>query len=248
MGKLDGKTALITGDERAYVFITGRREAELASAANAIGRNVKALQGDVSKLDDLDRIIAQIKQTKGELDIVFANAGVADSTTASLGRSMLAAFGLSELANRLFIDHVALAIGVRVAQTNGGLRPALRPMRGGLAPWQVRRAKELLSANLDGGIALKEIARECRLSVSHFSRAFRQTVGVAPHQWLLSFRVDSAKNLLREREKTLSEVALACGFSDQSHFTRVFTRITGVSPGAWRRGMEQDEGMPAAAA
>ena len=91
MGKLDGKIALITGgnsgiglatakrfvDEGAYVFITGRREAELASAAKDIGRNVKALQGDVSKLDDLDRIVAQIKQTKGKLDIVFANAGVA---------------------------------------------------------------------------------------------------------------------------------------------------------------------------
>jgi NAD(P)-dependent dehydrogenase (short-subunit alcohol dehydrogenase family) len=91
MGKLDGKTALITGgnsgvglatakrfvDEGAYIFITGRREAKLASAAKDIGKNVKPLQGDVSKLDDLDRIVAQINQTKGKLDIVFANAGVA---------------------------------------------------------------------------------------------------------------------------------------------------------------------------
>src|SRR3974377_847858 len=78
MGKLDGKTALITGgsrglglaaakrfvDEGAYVFITGRREAELASAAKDIGKNVKALKGDVSNLDDLDRIIAQLKEIK----------------------------------------------------------------------------------------------------------------------------------------------------------------------------------------
>jgi NAD(P)-dependent dehydrogenase (short-subunit alcohol dehydrogenase family) len=91
MGKLDGKTALITGgssgiglaaakrfvDEGAYVFITGRGEADLASAAKDIGKNVKALNGDVSNLDDLDRIVTQIKETKGKLDIVFANAGVA---------------------------------------------------------------------------------------------------------------------------------------------------------------------------
>ena len=91
MGKLDGKTALITGGssgiglaaakrfvaEGAYVFITGRREAELASAAKDIGKNVKALRGDVSKLDDLDRIFSAIKNDKGNLDIVFANAGVA---------------------------------------------------------------------------------------------------------------------------------------------------------------------------
>jgi len=91
MGKLEGKIALITGgnsgiglatakqfvNEGAYVFITGRREPELAAAVKKIGRNVTGVQGDVSKLADLDRLFAQIKQEKGKLDIVFANAGVA---------------------------------------------------------------------------------------------------------------------------------------------------------------------------
>jgi AraC family transcriptional regulator len=84
-----------------------------------------------------------------------------------MGRSLLVAFGLPYQADRLFADHVTLAIGVHVAQTYGGLRPISRPVRGGLALWQVRRAKELLSANLDGAITLKEKAQECRLSVSH---------------------------------------------------------------------------------
>jgi len=89
--RLAGKTALITGgnsgiglatakrfvNEGAYVFITGRREAELAAAINEIGKNVTGVQGDVSKLEDLDRLFAQIKREKGNLDIVFANAGVA---------------------------------------------------------------------------------------------------------------------------------------------------------------------------
>src|SRR5207253_1947205 len=91
MNKLEGKTALITGgtsgiglatakafvNEGAYVFITGRREAELAAAVKEIGRNVTAIRGDVSNLGDLERLFAQIKQEKGKLDIVFANAGVA---------------------------------------------------------------------------------------------------------------------------------------------------------------------------
>jgi NAD(P)-dependent dehydrogenase (short-subunit alcohol dehydrogenase family) len=89
--KLEGKVALITGgnsgiglatakqfvNEGAYVFITGRREAELAAAKKQIGKNVTAIQGDVSNLDDLDRLFAQIKKEKGKIDIVFANAGVA---------------------------------------------------------------------------------------------------------------------------------------------------------------------------
>ena len=91
MGKLEGKIALITGgnsgiglatamrfvNEGAYVFITGRREPELAAAVEEIGRNVAGVQGDVSNLGDLDHLFAQIKQEKGNLDIVFANAGVA---------------------------------------------------------------------------------------------------------------------------------------------------------------------------
>src|SRR5882762_145644 len=91
MNKLKGKIALITGgnsgiglaaakqfvNEGAYVFITGRREPELAVAAKEIGRNVTGVQGDVSNLGDLDRLFAQIKREKGKLDIVFANAGAA---------------------------------------------------------------------------------------------------------------------------------------------------------------------------
>jgi len=91
LGKLEAKVALITGgnsgiglatakrfvNEGAYVFITGRRKEELNAAVKEIGKNVTAVQGDVSNLADLDRLFAQIKKEKGKLDIVFANAGVA---------------------------------------------------------------------------------------------------------------------------------------------------------------------------
>jgi NAD(P)-dependent dehydrogenase (short-subunit alcohol dehydrogenase family) len=91
MGKLEGKIALVTGGnsgiglatakrfatEGAYVFITGRRAGDLAAAAKEIGKTVTAVGGDVSELDDLDRLFSQIKREKGRLDIVFANAGIA---------------------------------------------------------------------------------------------------------------------------------------------------------------------------
>ncbi len=93
MGKLDGKVAVVTGAnsgiglatakrlvaDGAYVFITGRRKAELDAAAREIGRNVTAVQGDVSSLADLDRLFATVKELKGRIDILFANAGVAEA-------------------------------------------------------------------------------------------------------------------------------------------------------------------------
>jgi AraC-like DNA-binding protein len=92
----------------------------------------------------------------------------------------------------------------------------------------------------DGGTAARwmaSITRECGLSTGHFSRAFRQSTGLSPHQWLLQRRIDAARACLRDRDMPLSEVALACGFADQSHFTGIFTRCVGVSPGAWRRSL-----------
>jgi NAD(P)-dependent dehydrogenase (short-subunit alcohol dehydrogenase family) len=95
MGKLDGKIALITGGnsgiglatakrfvaEGAYVFVTGRRKAELEAAAKEIGENVAGIPGDVSNLADLDRLFARIKEQKGRLDVLFANAGIAKYAT-----------------------------------------------------------------------------------------------------------------------------------------------------------------------
>jgi AraC-like DNA-binding protein len=165
-------------------------------------------------------------------------AGVKDATISSLGNLLLPALRHPEQANQLFIDYVLLALGAHIAQTYGGMRPVSRPVRGGLAPWQERRAKEVIRAGLKGGVPLKELARECGLSVAHFSHAFRRTLGVAPHNWLIEERIVLSKEKLRDDRLSLTDVAAECGFSDQSHFTRHFTRAVGVSPGAWRRALK----------
>jgi AraC family transcriptional regulator len=164
--------------------------------------------------------------------------GVDDVMISSLRSTMLLALAEPEQVSQLFVDHIMLAVGMHVAQTYGGIRPLSPRVRGGLAPWQVRRAKEILSAHLDGSIPLPEVARECHLSMSHFSRQFRRTTGLPPHKWLLTRRIEVAKEKLDDRRLSLSDVAAACGFADQSHLTRVFTRMVGVTPGAWRRALE----------
>ena len=93
-----------------------------------------------------------------------------------------------------------LAVTAHVAQTYGGLRRSTELARGGLAPWQVKRACEKLESDLGGKISLEQIAADFDLSVSHFSRAFRVSTGLPPHQWLLRQRVNTAKQLMSVRD------------------------------------------------
>jgi AraC-like DNA-binding protein len=167
-----------------------------------------------------------------------------DAVVRHLGASFLEALHRPDETNQLFIDHIMLAFTAHVAQTYGGLQRIIEPNRGGLAPWQVKRARERLESDLGGKLSLERIAAEFDLSVGHFSRAFRISTGLPPHQWLLRQRVEAAKRLMTVRDLPLSEIAIAAGFAHQSHFTRVFSAAVGISPGAWRR---EAHGIPESA-
>jgi AraC-like DNA-binding protein len=167
-----------------------------------------------------------------------------DAVVRHLGASLLEGLHRRDETNQLFIDHMMLALTAHVAQAYGGLRRVTEPARGGLAPWQAKRACERLESDLGGKFSLEQIAAEFDLSVSHFSRAFRISTGLPPHQWLLRQRVKAAKQLMSVRDLPLSEIAISAGFANQSHFTRVFSATVGVSPAAWRReahGAPEDE-------
>ena len=158
-----------------------------------------------------------------------------DAIVRQIGASFLEGLRRPAETNQLFVDHMLHALTAHVAQTYGGLRPDAKPIRGGLAPWQLDRACDRLEADLAGKIPLRQIAAEFGLSVDHFSRAFRISTGLPPHRWLLRQRVKTAQQLMTIRDLPLSEVAKSAGFANQSHFTKAFSTIVGVSPGAWRR-------------
>lgn len=165
--------------------------------------------------------------------------GNTDFVVRDFAMALLPALSQPQQANRLFLDHAWRAVTSHLVGAYGlsSIRPQSR--RGGLAPWQERRAKEMLLADLSGNVTLPDLARACRLSCSHFSQAFRQTVGCPPHQWLLSQRVERSKELILNSDQPLCEIALATGFADQSHFTRVFSRMVKTSPAAWARAQER---------
>jgi AraC family transcriptional regulator len=157
-----------------------------------------------------------------------------DTTLKHLGTAVLSAMQHTKPAPKLFLDYMGQTILAHAAHAYGGtpLSPGLT--RGHLAPWQARRAKEFLNANLYSDVSLSSVAAECNLSVSHFAHAFRRTFGRPPHRWLMERRIDAVKNLLLTSRRTLAEVASFCGFADQSALNRSFKRIQGESPGEWR--------------
>lgn len=183
----------------------------------------------------LDGIAEQLGAPRiGELACPLG-VGHDDAIMRHVGASLLEALRREDETNQLFIDHTMLALTAHVAQTYGGLQRIGELARGGLASWQVRRACEKLDSDLGGKLSMQQVAAELGLSVSHFSRAFRISTGLPPHQWLLHQRVKAAKQLMSVRGLALSEIAISAGFANQSHLTKVFSAQVGMSPAAWRR-------------
>lgn len=114
-------------------------------------------------------------------------------------------------------------------------RPSVGAAHQSLAPWQVKRVSDFVEANLASPIRIADLAKVTRLTTGYFSRAFKGSFGVPPHVYLVNRRMELAQHLMLTTDDALSQVALACGLSDQAHFSRMFGRVHGVSPGAWRR-------------
>ncbi|WP_143045009.1 helix-turn-helix domain-containing protein [Variovorax sp. YR216] len=111
--------------------------------------------------------------------------------------------------------------------------PRQRP-RGGLAPGALRRVRKHVEERLAERIELRDLAAIAQLSECHFSRAFKQSMGLPPHRYVIARRIASAARMIEESDRPLADVALAAGFSDQSHFTRVFVDVMGETPRAFR--------------
>ena len=109
--------------------------------------------------------------------------------------------------------------------------------RGGLPPGALRRVRDYVEARLEENIDIQALADTAGLSMYHFARAFKQSEGITPHEYLVQCRVRRARELLRSSELPLAEIARACGFSDQSHCARRFREHFGVTPSRYRWSM-----------
>ncbi|WP_034299431.1 AraC family transcriptional regulator [Herbaspirillum sp. RV1423] len=162
-------------------------------------------------------------------------AGQHDPVLAHLAHALAPSLARPREASMLFVDQMGTVIATHLLQRYGGAAAMAAEKSRGLSRLHEARAKQMLMDKANGNISIAEIAVECNMSASHFLRAFRATTGHTPHQWLLTQRVLQARELLLRSDLPLAEIAIMCGFSDQSHFSRVFSRLMGTSPGNWRR-------------
>jgi AraC-like DNA-binding protein len=120
-----------------------------------------------------------------------------------------------------------------VIGTHAMMEPAPQA-HGGLSPGAMRRVREYIEAHLSDSIDLVTLAAVAGLSIHHFARGFKQSAGVTPHHYLTQKRVERAQDMLAKTDLSLSEIAYAVGFSDQSHLARHFRQMLGITPGQFR--------------
>jgi len=105
----------------------------------------------------------------------------------------------------------------------------------GLAPWQINKITRYIAENIDTGLRVRDIANQVRLSVSRFSKGFKVSFGRSPYDYVLAQRVETAKWMITSTNEPLSQIAHACGLSDQAHLSKVFKRFVGTTPLKWRK-------------
>ncbi len=134
-------------------------------------------------------------------------------------------------------ESLATALALHLVRHHSAAPFVVRLLDGGLAPAQFRRAVDYMHAHLPDDISLHRVAEAAGLSAFHFSRLFKRSAGVTPHQYLIRLRLERAKDLLLRSPESMAHVALQSGFCDQSHFAMHFKRVYGVTPRAFMRKM-----------
>jgi AraC family transcriptional regulator len=226
---VDGKHFPATTSIPATTFLYDLRSSPVAEMHSSFD-NVRFYISQAS-LDEL-AYDQGIRRTQG---LVSPHLGSHDRVMYGLANALLDQVERANERSALFIDHIALAFFTHIISAYGNAAVPDDLTSGRLSPWQLRRVLDFLSAHLSEDPTVAELARECALSSGYFARAFRRTTGATPHQWLIRKRVERARGLLLGNGLGLADIALVCGFVDQSHFTRVFAKLEGDSPGRWRQ-------------
>lgn len=183
----------------------------------------------------IDQVAQEMGLRAASVELLCA-LGQRDPQLELYGALLRAAAMESDNGSPLKVEYLARALAIHLLEAHSnmaGSKPLIRPEA--IETSRLDDAVEYMRANLDQPVTLGELASVCRLSVTHFGRAFRQKMGLAPHAFLVNLRVQKAIELLEGSDMSIMEVAISCGFDQPQYFATVFRRKLGCSPSMWRQ-------------
>ena len=157
-----------------------------------------------------------------------------DPQIESIGMMLLSELKQENLGGRLYIESLVNVLAVHLLRKYCTSQPRLAIYEGGLSQRQLLQILDYINEHLERNIKLTDLAQLLDMSQFHFSHLFKRSLGIPPYQYLLQQRIERAKQLLMQKERSIMDIALECGFNSHSHLSKQFRRLTGITPKAYR--------------
>ncbi len=176
-----------------------------------------------------------LEQLKGDRVELIPQFSIVDPMIQHIALALKAEVEAGCTTGRLYGESLATALVVRLLQNYSVCKPQILANSNGLPKYQLHQVIDYINAHLDQNISLSDLAEVAGISQSHFARLFKQSMDITPHQYLIEQRVERAKKLLQQRQVAIADVALECGFANQTHLTKCFRQLIGITPKAYRQ-------------
>ncbi len=183
----------------------------------------------------VERVVAEMGRHDPKHVEFVKQFNIHDPLIEQIGLSMVGELESRGVAGRVYAESLATALVLHLLRLSSTASLVPASSRRNLTQRQLSIVRDAIYDRLDQDIALRDLAASIGMSVSHFCRLFKQSTGLAPHQYVITCRVERAKSLLLDEERTIAQVAHAVGFVDQSHLNRHFKHLLGIPPGALRK-------------